>query len=252
MADVTTDIFNINSRNTDNLKQSYDEFQKELIKLDTHNNMVGSINRLREDRIEKNQNTIGGLDADLMTTRRQVEIIQNRNLIKEDVIDILRMTFVLLSALCIVIVYVPGDAYKKWGKILLGLYAVYYYGNFLLSYFRRSNNRWTLINWQGKKYSKPVDVPVDDDICAAENAEYEAEMAKIKGRLLDKMIAMKTRFNSLETNQKTLMDRKGHIKQLYDDTLKQTDRIFDKLSEDKKAIVLEAKKKKLGDIQKKA
>ena len=59
-------------------KRKANDFQNELLRLDTHNNLVGSVNRLREERIKKNRENIDSLDADLMTTRRQVEIIQNQ------------------------------------------------------------------------------------------------------------------------------------------------------------------------------
>jgi Fic family protein len=92
MFDIIRNINNLNDRNTPILQKSYNEFQNELIRLDTHNSLVGSVNQLREDRISKNKVNINSIDADLMTTRRQVEIIQNRNLIKEDIIYILRTT----------------------------------------------------------------------------------------------------------------------------------------------------------------
>jgi len=246
MADITTNIFNLNTRNTPVLQKTYNEFQNELLRLDTHNNLVGSVNRLREDRIAKNRVDINSLDADLMTTRRQVEIIQNRNLIKEDVIYILRALFVFSSLFVIAYVYLEGTQYKQYSLYALGIAALYYFTSKLSSFMSRSANRWTLQNWEGVKFKVENVKKAEEDLCAAENAKYDAEMAKIKGQILDKMISMKSRFNKLENRKKIVKERGEKMKKDYQDLLKKTDVIFDKLPKDKQTIIIDAKKKKIA------
>jgi len=244
MADITTNIFNLNNRNTPTLQRSYNDFQNELLRLDTHNSLVGSINQLRDDRIVKNKNNINNLDADLMTTRRQVEIIQNRNLIKEDVIYTLRGLFVLVGATVISYVYLEGSPYRESVLYFMGIISLYYFGRKGLSFISRSANRWSMTNWTGVKYNNPVKVE-EADVCAAENAAYEAEMAKIKSKILDKLISMKTRFNKLDNSKKLLNERKIKLKNDYTDILNKADLIFDRLPQDKKTLLIEAKKKEI-------
>ena len=246
MADITTNIFNLNNRNTPTLQRSYNDFQNELLRLDTHNSLVGSVNQLREDRIAKNKSNIHNLDADLMTTRRQVEIIQNRNLIKEDIISILKALFILIGLSVISYVYLDGSQYRQPVFYLLAIIALYYFGGKALSFLSRSANRWSMTNWTGIKFNNSNAKPADEDVCAAENAAYEAEMAKIKAKILDKLIAMKTRFNKLDSNKNLLLERKDKIKIDYDEQIKQTDLIFDKLPQDKKQLIIDVKKKQLG------
>lgn len=245
MADITTNIFNLNNRNTPILQKSYNDFQNELLRLDTHNSLVGSVNQLREDRITKNRNNIDNLDADLMTTRRQVEIIQNRNLIKEDIIYILRSLFVFIAITVIAYVYLEGTAYRQPALFIIAILAVYYFGGKALSFLSRSSNRWSMTNWQGVKYANLAAPPVED-VCAAENAAYEAEMAKIKGKILDKLIAMKSRFNKLDKNKKLLTERGEKMKNDYADIIAKADTIFDKLPKDKQDLIIEAKKKAIA------
>lgn len=245
MADITTNIFNLNNRNTPILQKSYNDFQNELLRLDTHNSLVGSVNQLREDRINKNRNNINNLDADLMTTRRQVEIIQNRNLIKEDIIYILRALFVFIGVTVISYVYLEGTPYRQPALFAIAILAIYYFGGKGLSFLSRSANRWSMTNWQGVKYANLVKAP-EEDVCAAENAAYDAQMAKIKGKILDKLIAMKSRFNKLERNKKLLTERGEKMKNDYHDIIAKADIIFDKLPKDKQDIILEAKKKEIA------
>lgn len=245
MADITTNIFNLNNRNTPILQKSYNDFQNELLRLDTHNSLVGSVNQLREDRIDKNRNNINNLDADLMTTRRQVEIIQNRNLIKEDIIYILRALFVFIGVTVIAYVYLEGTPYRQPALFVVAILAIYYFGGKGLSFLSRSANRWSMTNWQGVKYANLAKAP-EEDVCAAENAAYDAQMAKIKGKILDKLIAMKSRFNKLDKNKKLLTERGEKMKNDYHDIIAKADLIFDKLPKDKQDIILEAKKKQIA------
>lgn len=245
MADITTNIFNLNNRNTPVLQKSYNDFQNELLRLDTHNSLVGSVNQLREDRIDKNRVNINNIDADLMTTRRQVEIIQNRNLIKEDIIYILRALFVFIGVTVISYVYLEGTVYRQPVLFALGAIAIYYFGGKALSFLSRSANRWSMTNWDGIKYATPVKAP-EEDVCAAENAAYEAQMAKIKGKILDKMIAMKTRFNKLDRNKKLLHEKREKLVNDYGEIIEKADLIFDKLPKDKQTIILDAKKKDIA------
>jgi hypothetical protein len=243
--DITKNIFNLNKRNTPILQKSYNDFQNELLRLDTHNSLVGSVNQLREDRINKNRANINNLDADLMTTRRQVEIIQNRNLIKEDIIYILRALFVFIAVTVIAYVYLQGTPYHQPVLYLLGILAAYYFGSKGLSFLSRSSNRWSMTNWQGVKYANLVAVP-EEDVCAAENAAYDAQMAKVKGKILDKLIAMRSRFNKLDSNKKLLSERGEKMKNDYHEIIQKADIIFDKLPKDKQDLIIEAKKKDIA------
>jgi hypothetical protein len=246
MFDIIRNINNLNDRNTPILQKSYNEFQNELIRLDTHNSLVGSVNQLREDRIAKNRVNIDSIDADLMTTRRQVEIIQNRNLIKEDIIYILRALFVFIAITIISYVYLAGTEYRQPAMIVIGVAAIYYFGGKALSFLSRSANRWTLQNWSGKKYKVETPIEAEVDVCAAENAKYDAEMAKIKGKMLDKLIAMRERFNKLDSNKKRVLNRGEEMRKDYAEILRKTDLIFDKLPKDKQNIIIEAKKKEIA------
>lgn len=247
MIDIITNQNNLNNRNTHVLHKTYNEFQTELLRLDTHNALVGSVNKLREDRIKKNTVNINSLDADLMTTRRQVEIVQNRNLIKEDIIYILRAIFLLTSLTIIVLVYLEGTQYKKPMLYLLGIYALYYLGMKATSFMGRSANRWTLQNWQGVQRKPQQEEPKkEEDICAAENAKYDAEMAKIKGKILDKMISMKQRFKKLDSRKKLIRERGEKIKSSYQKILKTADTIFDKLPKDKQTEIINARTKQVA------
>jgi hypothetical protein len=246
MFDIIRNINNLNDRNTPILQKSYNEFQNELIRLDTHNSLVGSVNQLREDRIAKNRVNIDSIDADLMTTRRQVEIIQNRNLIKEDIIYILRALFVFTAITIISYVYLAGTEYRQPAMIVIGVAAIYYFGGKALSFLSRSANRWTLQNWSGTKYKVETPIEAEVDVCAAENAKYDAEMAKIKGKMLDKLIAMRERFNKLDSNKKRVLNKGEEMRKDYAEILRKTDLIFDKLPKDKQNIIIEAKKKEIA------
>jgi hypothetical protein len=103
-----------------------------------------------------------------------------------------------------------------------------------------------LQNWAGKKYNVESPIAAELDVCAAENAKYDAEMATIKGKILDKLIAMRTRFNKLDSTKKRVTDRGEEMRKDYAEILKKTDLIFDKLPKDKQSIIIEAKKKEIA------
>ena len=119
MADITKNIFNLNELNVPNVHKSYSDFQKELLRLDTHNNLIKSVNKLRDDRIKKNNENINNLEADLITTRRQVEIIENRNFIKEELISTLKVLILIITLGVIINVYLKSTSYYTGSTYLL-------------------------------------------------------------------------------------------------------------------------------------
>ena len=93
MSFIDKDILEIQNRKWNDVKQNYGEFESELMKLDTHNNMVSTINDFRNEKMDINEQKIMKIDKDLNTLRRQVEISQNSSLKKEDWIYFLRGSF---------------------------------------------------------------------------------------------------------------------------------------------------------------
>jgi hypothetical protein len=152
---------------------------------------------------------------------------------------------VFIAITVIAYVYLEGTAYRQPALFIIAILAVYYFGGKALSFLSRSSNRWSMTNWQGVKYANLAAPPVED-VCAAENAAYEAEMAKIKGKILDKLIAMKSRFNKLDKNKKLLTERGEKMKNDYADIIAKADTIFDKLPKDKQDLIIEAKKKAIA------
>jgi hypothetical protein len=215
-----------------------------------------SVNKLRDNRIKRNNLNINNLESDLITTRRQVEIIENRNLIKEEIISTLKISILFITLGVIIRVYLKTSEYYKTSIYILISIILLYTGSKLLKYLQRSANRWTLLNWTPTgtpKESKPAD---DDDLCAVENAEYQASMNKIKNKILDKLISLKSRFKKLDERKALLIDRKSKIKSDYKKIVEQTDSMVSKLPKDqlpdsKRIEFIKAKENKLEDIQQK-
>ena len=148
--DIERDIQTMQNRNLDDLKPIYNTFKNEIFKLDTHNNIISSVNRFREGQLNTNENNLMSLDNDLNTTRRQVELSENSSMKKTDWINILRYFFLYLCVLFLVIFGLRQNVYFKWIVGAITIIAVSVIGAELYSFTKRDPNRWSVLQFNPK------------------------------------------------------------------------------------------------------
>ena len=218
MSFIDKDILEIQNRKWDDVKKNYSEFKTELIKLDTHNNMISSINSFRNEKMDANEMTLMSIDKDLNTLRRQVEISQNSSLKKEDWIYFLRGTFLYFSIMFLLVFALRGHPYFQWLAAGVTLIALFLLGGRLWSFYNRDPMRWTVRKWSTKKY----DTVSDEDEClmdedagmnAADLADKNALLLEIT-RLRNRETQAQDGTKRLEDREKELMARKKQIEEV--------------------------------------
>lgn len=204
--DIDKDIQLIQSRNVEDLKTHYNTFKKELLKLDTHNNIISSVHRFREGQLNTNEERLMSLDKDINSTRRQTEISENSGLKKSDWINLLRYLFLYLSLLFLAIFGLKGTAYLNIIVIALTVITIYIIGSQLYSFTIRDPNRWSVIQFKTKirtidqnNGQEPQCVEDDDGLNEADEAE--------KNNLLAEIMRLKNAETQIDHSDKNLSDK---------------------------------------------
>ena len=209
MSFIDKDILEIQNRKWDDVKKNYNEFKTELLKLDTHSNMVSSISDFRNDKLDKNEQNLMKIDKDLNTLRRQVEISQNSSLQKEDWIYVLRGFFVYLAVMYILIFALRNHPYFPWISAIVSLFALFFVGSRLWSFYNRDPMRWTVRKWA---HTKKYDMAPEEDECLADEDEGMniADLAD-KNALLAEISKLRNSETQAQDGQKRLMDRETEL-----------------------------------------
>ena len=205
--DINTDIGLIQSRKVEDLKTHYGTFKKELLKLDTHNNIISSVNRFRDGQLSTNEERLMSLDKDLLSTRRQVEISENSSMKKTDWIYVLRFLFLYFAVLMLVIYTLRSNPYFSWIIGCLTLITAFTIGTQLYSFAQRDPNRWSVIKFQ-TKIRNLADNTEDDDQCLADDDENlnQADLAE-RNRLLAEILRLRNAETQIDNSDQNLSNR---------------------------------------------
>jgi len=201
--DIDNDIGLIQNRNVEDLKTHYQTFKKELLKLDTHNNIINSVNRFRDGQLSTNEERLMSLDKDLNSTRRQVEISENSSIKKSDWINVLRYLFLYLAILFIVIYTLKANPYFMWIISGLTIITAFIVGKELYSFTQRDPNRWSVLKFKAK--IRELDQN-EDDKCLVEEDENIADESE-RNRLLAEILRLKNAENQIDNSDKNLSNR---------------------------------------------
>ena len=204
--DIDKDIQLIQSRNVEDLKTHYNTFKKELLKLDTHNNIISSVHRFREGQLNTNEERLMSLDKDLNSTRRQTEISENSGLKKSDWINVLRYFFLYLCLLFLTLFVLRGTAYLSIIVLSLTIITMYIIGSQLYSFTTRDPNRWSVIQFKTKirkiddnNGQEPQCIEDDDGLNEADETE--------KNNLLAEIMRLKNAETQIDNSDKNLADK---------------------------------------------
>ena len=209
MSFIDKDILEIQNRKWDDVKKNYAEFKNELMKLDTHNNMITSINSFRNEKMDANESKLMSIDKDLNTLRRQVEISQNSSLKKEDWIYFLRGTFLYIAIMFLLTFALRGHPYFKWLASGISLIALFVFGSRLWSFYNRDPMRWTIRKWTTKKQT--VAAEEEDECLADEDQGMNSADIADKNALLAEITRLRNRETQTEDSTKLLDDREKEL-----------------------------------------
>ena len=148
--DIDKDISNINNSNIPDVKRHYRVFKDELIKLDTHNNIINSVNNFKSENERKNKAQILSISNDINTVRRQIEISENDSLMKYDFINILQVVFLYLGLLFLIIFGLTGSMYMTPLIVILSVFFTWITLRKIFNIMNRNTNRWTLYQFNPK------------------------------------------------------------------------------------------------------
>jgi len=146
--DISKDIQNIQKRNIDGVKGFYTEFKDNLLKLDTQNNIVNSVNNFKIKNERKNKAQILALGNDINTVRRQIEISENDSLIKNDLINFLQVIFLYLGALFLILFGLNGSEYATPLIYILSIFFGWIFLKKIYNLMNRNKNRWTMFQFK--------------------------------------------------------------------------------------------------------
>jgi hypothetical protein len=203
--DIDKDIQLIQSRNVEDLKTHYNTFKKELLKLDTHNNIISSVNRFREGQLNTNEERLMSLDKDLNSTRRQAEISENSGLKKSDWINVLRYLFLYLCLLFLTLFVLRGTAYLSIIVLALTVITIYIIGSQLYSFTTRDPNRWSVIQFKTKIRTTDQNNEQEPQ-CVEDDGLNEADEAD-KNILLAEIMRLKNAETQIDHSDKNLSDK---------------------------------------------
>jgi len=201
--DIDNDIRLIQNRNVEDLRTHYQSFKKELLKLDTHNNIISSVNRFRDGQLSTNEERLMSLDKDLNSTRRQVEISENSSIKKSDWINVLRYLFLYLAILCLVIFTLKTNPYFMWIVGTITIITAFTIGSELYSFTQRDPNRWSVLKFKTK--IRQLD-ETEEDQCLVEDDENVADETE-RNRLLAEILRLKNAENQIDNSEKNLSNR---------------------------------------------
>lgn len=201
--DIDNDIRLIQNRNIEDLRTHYQSFKKELLKLDTHNNIISSVNRFRDGQLSTNEERLMSLDKDLNSTRRQVEISENSSIKKSDWINVLRYLFLYLALLCVVFFTLKTNPYFMWIISGLTIITVVIIGRELYSFTQRDPNRWSVLKFTTKIRDLAEN---EEDQCLVEDDENLADETE-RNRLLAEILRLKNAENQIDNSDKNLSNK---------------------------------------------
>jgi hypothetical protein len=214
---------------TKDLVDTQSKLEKQLLDYNVHNILIDSVTDMDEQKVSNQEQALNALDADLMTTRRQVEIINNGALIKDDMIAILKFTFTMVS-LAFLNLQLNNTEYKKYVFYALLAITLLYFASKLAQFSIKHVNRWTVNNYPleilGRDGSNLNTSVEPEDECELEQRALEEEIKKNKKRILDKLIAIKERQLKVEETQKTLIETKNKMENRYNEFLSQAQEIY--------------------------
>jgi hypothetical protein len=227
------DIEALLDRDLDSVSNDYSNFKEQIIKLDTHSNMINAADKFREKKLNYNENEITQLTKDENTMRRQVEISQDSSKRKTDWIGILRLIFLYLSLVFLLLIFL------RCGKILM-ISVVSLTVLFLIiiimklwNFTRRDKNRWDVIKWNVDKKKLPGGDNSGSgvDSCLMTESDENAIDAyeETKKKMLNNVI-------SLETQIIQMGDSGKELKFKYEELAKQKTNLERLIRENKEAI----------------
>ena len=148
--DISKDIQNIQNRNINNVKNDFSAFKDNLLKLDTQNNLINSVNNFKNRNQQKNKAQILSLRNDLNTVRRQIEIAENDSLIKNDFINILQFVFLYLGIIFLILFGLTGSEYAMPLINILSIFFGWIFLKKVYNLMNRNKNRWTIFQFKAK------------------------------------------------------------------------------------------------------
>ena len=226
------DIEALLDRDLDSVSKDYSKFKEQIIKLDTHSNMINAADKFREKKLNHNENEITQLTKDENTMRRQVEISQDSSKRKTDWIGILRLIFLYLSLIFLLLIFL------RCGKILmisifsLTLLFLIIIIMKLWNFTRRDKNRWDVIKWNVDKKKLPggeSDGGVDSCLMTEADETAIDTYEETKKKMLNNVI-------TLETQIVQMGDAGKELKFKYEELAKQKANLERLIRENKEAI----------------
>lgn len=228
------DIEALLDRDLDSVSTDYAKFKDQIIKLDTHSNMINAADRFREKKINYNENEITKLTKDTNTLRRQVEISQDSSKRKTDWIGILRLIFLYLSIEFLLIIFLRCGKILMVSTVVLTLLFLIIIGTKLWNFTRRDKNRWDVIKWNVDKKKLPGgsdNSGSGTDSCLMSEQDENAvdTYEETKKKMLNNVIA-------LETQILQMGDAGKELKFKYEELAKQKVNLERLIRENKEAI----------------
>jgi hypothetical protein len=197
------DIEALLNRDLNSVSRDYSNFKEQIIKLDTHSNMINAADKFREKKLNYNETEITQLTKDANTLRRQVEISQDSSKRKTDWIQILRLIFLYLSLVFLLLIFL------RCGKILmisvfsLTILFLIIIIMKLWNFTRRDKNRWDVIKWKvdTKKLSGSG---VDSCLMSEEDETAVDTYEETKKKMLNDVIELETQIIQMGDSGKQL------------------------------------------------
>ena len=207
----------IDERRLGTLELNYQKLRNELLELDTHGNFVSKINQHRDKQINRMDKDIYHTRNNIMTLRRQTEIAENSFLKKDDILYILRTTFLYLTLIALIVMFLPTSQFFNFFIIVLTVAYVLYLAYNYFSFRSRDKNRWTVHVW-GKpesKYMNDGDLGTDegaDDGCVDEGRNQRDNHYKIL-EIENEMNEIQKQIDTYDRKEKTRKTRMDAIQQ---------------------------------------
>lgn len=226
------DIEALLDRDLDSVARDYSVFKDQLIKLDTHSNMITAANRFREKKLNYNENEITKLTKDANTMRRQVEITQDSSKRKTDWIGTLRLIFLYLSIEFLLLIFLRCGKILMISTVVLTLLFLIIIGSKLWNFTRRDKNRWDVIKWNVDKKKLPGGDDsggVNPCLTSEEDEKAIDTYEETKKKMLNNVI-------TLETQIIQMGDSGKELKFKYDELSKQKAELERLILENKQAI----------------
>jgi len=200
------DIEALLNRDLNSVSRDYSNFKEQIIKLDTHSNMINAADKFREKKLNYNETEITRLTKDANTLRRQVEISQDSSKRKTDWIQILRLIFLYLSLVFLLLIFL------RCGKILmisvfsLTILFLIIIIMKLWNFTRRDKNRWDVIKWKVDKKKLPGGESSGVDSCLMSEEDETAvdTYEETKKKMLNNVIELETQIIQMGDSGKQL------------------------------------------------